>query len=283
MEGPRRIVEIKSIKGVILKKLFEVVKQFVKDTTLVFTSEGIKTSFVDSSENSLTFLNLYADKFEVYKCEKEVRIGINVSTFFKTFKSVSRRDIITMYINEGEEENFYIEFHDPYIAKSKTFKMEALILKNEDIDMQPISFDCVISISTLQFQQIIKDVKLIEGCVVDIKSVSKMLIITSSDGIVEFTTSISEIADEQEVVDDTINEDSSESETAVSCKTGIKFNNTDNDKIIQGKFKMSYLSYFIKASHLCDNMNILLSNDEPMILEYFVADLGSLRFVLVPM
>ena len=60
----------------------------------------------------------------------------------------------------------------------------------------------------------------------------------------------------------------------------IKFEKT-NDKIVQGKFKLSHLMNFIKASHLCENMNILLTNDKPLILEYFVADLGILRFLLM--
>ena len=265
-------MEIKTIKGIIVRKLFEVIKQFIKDATLVFNSEGIKMSFIDPSENSFTFLKLHSDKFELFKCEKEVRIGINICTLFKTLKSAIRREIITMYVNENEEENFYIEFYDPFISRSRIFKLESLILKNEDVNMQPMSFECVINISTLQFQQIIKDIKLIEGKVVDIKSVNKKLIISSVNGLVDFTSIIKEVS----------NDEDGEGEEDSNC---IKFTNNDSDdnKIVQGRFKLSYLLDFIKASHLCENMNILISNDKPMILEYFVADLGVLRFVLIPM
>ena len=263
----KRIVEIKTIKGIIIRKLFEVIKQFIKDANLVFNSDGIKMSFIDPSENSFTFLKLHADKFELFRCEKEVSIGVNISTLFKTLKSAIRREIITMYVNEGEEESFYIEFYDPFISKSRVFKLEALILKNDDVNIQSMSFESVINISTSQFQQIIKDIKLIEGKMVDIKSVNKRLIISSVNGIVDFTTVIKEMDYEDS-----------------DSKHCIKFNNSEvDDKIVQGKFKMSYLLDFIKASHLCDNMNILISNDKPMILEYFVADLGVLRFVLIPL
>jgi hypothetical protein len=54
-----------------------------------------------------------------------------------------------------------------------------------------------------------------------------------------------------------------------------------SNKIVQGRYNLSYLMYFIKASHLCDNLNILLSNDKPLILEYAVADLGIMRFLLM--
>lgn len=266
----KRIVEIKTIKGIIVKKLFEVLKQFIKDSDIVFNKEGIKMTYIDTSENSFTFLKLYADKFESFKCEKDVSIGINMNILFKTIKSINRREIVTMYVNEGEEDNFYIEIYDPYVPKRRVFKMESLVLKNETTMIQPMSFDCIVNISTSQFQQIIKDIKLIEGKIVDIQNTNKKLIISSVGGLMEFTSTMKDVSGDEGIEDD------------VNC---IKFKNqdTDTDKIIQGRFKLSYLLDFIKASHLCENMNILISNDQPMILEYFVADLGVLRFVLVPL
>jgi hypothetical protein len=114
----------------------------------------------------------------------------------------------------------------------------------------------------------------LEGKVVEIKSIGKQLIFSCEDGLAEFKTAISEI-------DDKLNKD----QKALLQQNGedirsIKFEKT-NDKIVQGKFKLSHLMNFIKASHLCENMNILLTNDKPLILEYFVADLGILRFLLM--
>jgi hypothetical protein len=60
----------------------------------------------------------------------------------------------------------------------------------------------------------------------------------------------------------------------------VKFSKS-SDNIVQGKFKLSYLMNFIKASHLCESMNLLLTNDQPLVLEYFVADLGVLRLLLM--
>jgi hypothetical protein len=60
----------------------------------------------------------------------------------------------------------------------------------------------------------------------------------------------------------------------------VKFHK-NSEHIVQGKFKLSYLMNFIKASHLCESMNILLTNDQPLVLEYFVADLGVLRLLLM--
>jgi hypothetical protein len=135
-------------------------------------------------------------------------------------------------------------------------------------------FDYVINIPSVQFQQIIKDIQLLEGKVVEIKSIGKQLIFNCNDGLAEFKTAISEI-------DENLNKD----QKTLLQQYGedirsVKFEKT-NDKIVQGKFKLSFLMNFIKASHLCENMNILLTNDKPLVLEYFVADLGILRFLMM--
>jgi hypothetical protein len=137
-----------------------------------------------------------------------------------------------------------------------------------------MEFDYIINMPSVQFQQIIKDIHLLDGKIVEIKSVGKQLIFSCNDGIADFRTAISEI-------DDTMNKD----QKALLQQNGedvrsVKFSKS-SDNIVQGKFKLSYLMNFIKASHLCESMNLLLTNDQPLVLEYFVADLGVLRLLLM--
>jgi proliferating cell nuclear antigen len=205
-------------------------------------------------------------------CEKPVIIGIDTTIFFKTIKSANRRETITFYMNKDDEDKLGIELADPFMGKVKDYKIPLLALEDKVINMSDMSFDYVINMPSVQFQQIIKDIHLLEGKVVEMKSIGKQLIFSCEDGLAEFKTAISEI-------DDNLNKDQKEilQQNGEDIRS-VKFEKS-NDKIVQGKFKLSYLMNFIKASHLCENMNILLSNDKPLILEYFVADLGIMRFV----
>ena len=136
-------------------------------------------------------------------------------------------------------------------------------------------YDYVINIPSVQFQQIIKDIHLLEGTHLDIKSIGKQLIFTSTDGVAEYTTLITEI-------DESTNKHQREllQQNGEDVRTA-KFTSEYSNKIVQGRYNLSYLMYFIKASHLCDNLNLLISNDKPLILEYYVADLGVMRFLLM--
>ena len=270
---PERIFEIKTLKSMILKSLFETIKPYIKETNIVINKDGLKISTMDPSKVSLTYIKLDAKKFESYYCEKPVIVGIDTNVLFKTIKSANRRETITFYMNKNDEDNLGIELADPFMGKVKDYKVPMLALDEKVINIPEMSFDYVINIPSTHFQQIIKDIQLLEGKVVEIKSLSKQLIFSCSDGLASFKTAISEI-------DDNLNKD----QKALLEQNGeiirsVKFEKS-YDKIVQGRYKLSHLMNFIKASHLCDNMNILLKNDKPLILEYFVADLGIMRFLL---
>jgi len=58
----RRIFEIKTLKSVIVKNLFEVIKPYIKETNILINKDCIKISTMDTSKVSLTYVKLDADK-----------------------------------------------------------------------------------------------------------------------------------------------------------------------------------------------------------------------------
>lgn len=267
-----KLFDIKTLKAVIIKQLFEVIKPYIKETNILITPEYIKISTADLSRTSVTYVKLDASKFESYYCKKSITIGIDTNVFFRTIKSSNRRETITFSMDESDTSKLKIELSDLFQGKNKSYEIPLLALDNNIIQLQDMEFDYVISMPTIQFQQIIKDIHLLEGEIVEIKSIDKQLIFNCTDGIAEFKTAINELDDNKE-------------HKKILQQNGedlrsVKFLKNSN-KIVQGRFKMSYLMNFIKASHLCETMNILLTNDKPLILEYFVADLGILRLILV--
>ena len=269
----KRILEISTLKSIIIKSLFEVIKPYIKETNILINNEGLKISTMDTSKVSLTYIKLKSEKFEKYYCEKPIIIGIDTCILFKVIKYCNRRETITFYMTESEPDKLGIELSDPFMGKIKDYKIPLLALDDKIANIQSMEFDYIINIPSLQFQQIIKDIHLLDGKIVEIKSIGKQIIFNCADGIAEFKTSISE-------VDEKVNQDQKallqQNGEDIKC---IKFQKS-NEKIVQGRFKLNYLMNFIKASHLCENMNILLTNDKPLVLEYFIADLGILRCLL---
>ena len=57
--------------------------------------------------------------------------------------------------------------------------------------------------------------------------------------------------------------------------------NDDNiNELVQGTFELKYLIIFTRCSSLCSHVNLFLKNDYPLIVQYSVAKLGLIKFVL---
>ena len=57
----------------------------------------------------------------------------------------------------------------------------------------------------------------------------------------------------------------------------------DVSKIIQGEFSLRNLTYFIKCTNLCNQIEIYLENDLPLVVKYSVASLGEIKLCLAPL
>ena len=57
----------------------------------------------------------------------------------------------------------------------------------------------------------------------------------------------------------------------------------DNSKIIQGEFSLKNLGYFIKCTNLCNQIEMYLENDLPLVVKYNVASLGEIKLCLAPL
>ena len=57
----------------------------------------------------------------------------------------------------------------------------------------------------------------------------------------------------------------------------------DSSMVTQGEFQLRYLSYFIKCTNLCNNIEIYLENNLPLIVKYSVASLGEIKLCLAPL
>ncbi len=271
-ENIGRIFTIKTIKSVIIKTLIEVMKPYIKECSIRITQDYIKISTTDIAKKTITYTKLDASKFVRYFCKQPKTIGIDISTLYKAIKSASKNDTLTLYIDENDPDKLGINLDDPFNGKSKGYKIPLLTLQSDSIiDIKDLEFECILNMKTVQFQQIIKDIQLLEGKIVEIKNIGKQLIFSCKDGIAEFRTSITELGQEQKTILQTSGENSK----------SVKFEKY-SDKIVQGQFKMVHLMHFIKASRLCESMNILLANDNPLVLEYYVADLGILRLLALP-
>ena len=64
---------------------------------------------------------------------------------------------------------------------------------------------------------------------------------------------------------------------------GLKFNQVSPKELpIQGLYSLKYLTLFTKCTNLCNQINLYIKNDYPLIIRYSVASLGDIKLCLAP-
>ena len=270
------VLEMKTVQIAPMRTLMTALKDILLETNIMFSKEtvdangkvspaGIRIINMDKSHTILAHLFLDALKFEHFYCKyPKIVIGVNMFHLFKLINSIDNDDTLTIYIEEedysdGIVEHLGLKFENGDIKQLKIQKLKLIEPDEEELDMPSVKFSSVINLPSSDFQKIIRDLSNISERL-EIKSIGNELIFScsgpfasckirrcESDGITEFIKK---------------NEDST---------------------VIQGEFSLKNLGYFIKCTNLCNNIEMYLENDLPLVVKYSVASLGEIKLCLAPL
>ena len=253
-----KIVEAKTVQTNAIKQCNEALKEILTDANIEWNEKGLKIITLDPSNTILVHLKLEKENFEYFHCEKRMFIGINVLNLFKLLRTLTNNDALTLYLEEGNESKLGIKIENSEKNTMTKYMLNLMDLHEDNIQIPPAVFDSVITMPSVDFQKICRDMhNLAEN--IEIKSLENQLIFSCSGQFASQETSIGE------------------------TNSGLSFvQNQNPDEIVQGIFALKHLVLFSKCTNLCNNIELYLKNDYPLILKYQVASLGSIKLCLAP-
>jgi proliferating cell nuclear antigen len=270
------VLEMKTVQIAPMRTLMTALKDILLETNIVFNQEytdssgkvipaGIRVINMDKSHTILAHLFLDALKFEHFYCKyPKIVIGVNMLHLFKLINTIDNDDTLTIYIEEkdysdGIVEHLGLKFENGDIKQSKIQKLKLIEPDEEELDMPSVKFSSIINLPSTDFQKIIRDLSNISERL-EIKSVGNELVFSCSGPFASCKISRSESDGVTEFVK--------------KC---------DDTSVIQGEFSLKNLSYFIKCTNLCNNIEMYLENDLPLVVKYNVASLGEVKLCVAPL
>ena len=250
------VLELKTVQSNAFRILIEALKEILTDANIEFDDSGMKISTMDASHTVLVHLKLDSDKFESYKCSKKIIIGVNMLNFFKLIKTIGNSDTLTLFIESDNEEKLGIKIENGEKNSVTNYKLNLMDLNEQTLQVQPADFESIITMPSVEFQKIIRDMNVLAD-VVDIKSIGKQLIFGCKGDFASQETIIGE------------------------ANSGMSFT-VSGGGIVQGLFSLKYLVLFTKCTNLCQSIEVYLRNDYPLIIKYTVASLGAIKMCLAP-
>jgi proliferating cell nuclear antigen len=260
------ILTIQTVQISAFRTLMTALKDILLETNITFTKEGIKIINMDKSHTVLAHLALYADRFESYECKHDkIIIGVNMLHLFKLMNTIDNDDTLTIYIEEadytdGVVQYLGLKFENGQIKQQKIQKLRLIEPETEELAIPDVVFSSVLNMPSADFQKIIRDLSCISDKI-EIRSIATQdgaeLIFKCSGGFAQ-----------AEII---------RAETDGSMEYIQK---QEPSKIIQGEFSLKNLSYFIKCTNLCSQIEMYIDNDLPLVVKYNVASLGEIKLCL---
>ena len=260
MSNNNNVLTIKTIQISPFRTLMTALKDILVETNITFTPEGIKIISMDKSHTIVVHLFLNATNFEYFDCKEEkIVIGVNVIHLFKIINTIDNDDTLTIFIDnnhykDGIVYNLGIKFENGDIKQSKLHSLRLIEPDDTELEIPDVKFDSIINMPSSDFQKIIRDLGNISEKL-EIKSVNNELIFLCKGAFADAEIRRSEYSGTMEFKQKT-------------------------SKIIQGEFSLKNLGLFIKCTNLCNQIEIFLENDLPLIVKYNVASLGEIKLCL---
>lgn len=271
---------MQTAQGASIKQLIECLNPLLTDINLTITPKVITNSSDDSETEStktggiiikeinkqstiLVHCKLDADKFETYEYnyhKKELQIGISLNYLVKALKCMNNFDMMIWEVDDDNLNELVITFETKTKDKieNKKFRLNLMDIDHDNLEIQPVDFSYLVIMPSHDFQKYCKDMSLATDKLELICNKDKLVFKGKGDlGTVEFET-----------------------EESIG---GLQIQMTSNKNIIvQGLYDLKYLLIFTKCTSLCNNVNMYLKNDYPLVIEYSVAALGKIKLVLSP-
>merc|ERR1712216_56522 len=250
--------EARLIQGSLLKKVLESIKDLVTDANFDCSNNGFALQAMDSSHVSLVALLLRSDGFEHYRCDRNMTMGMNLSNMSKMLKCAGNDDIITMKADDtGDVVTFM--FESPDQDKISDFELKLMDIDSEHLGIPDTEYAATVKMPSAEFARICRDLSSIGDTVT---------ISVSKDGVKFATTG--DIG-----------------QANITCRQNTSVDK-DNQTVIDLQepvtltFALRYLNSFTKPTPLAPMVQLQMSKELPVVVQYLIADMGYVRYYLAP-
>jgi proliferating cell nuclear antigen len=258
---PEYIVEAKTVQTAAIRTLKEALKCILVEMSLIFDKNGVRMVAMDNTRTVLVHLRLHAEKFEKFAYNHNVAkfvIGVNTDHLYRIVRTATNDDTITFYVDAADPNSLGILLEDGEKKQVTRYKLNLLDRDEPDIQLPETEFSTHITMPSLDFQKICRDMTLLGAKTVEIKNVGSSLTFGCKGHFASRTTVMGD----------------SESEFTVKKNT--------TDEIVTGNFSLPHLVLFTKCTNLCNNLDIHMKNDWFLMIRYVVANLGDIKLCLMP-
>ncbi|CAG0917833.1 unnamed protein product [Notodromas monacha] len=251
--------EARLTQGSLLKKVMEAIRELLNEASFDCSENGIQLQAMDNSHVSLVSLNMGSEGFDKFRCDRNLTMGMNLASLSKILKCASNSDAITLKAQD-DPDTVTFTFESENNERVSDYSMKLINLDQEHLGIPDTEYSCVVKMPSADFARICKDLSQFGDCIT---------ISCTKEGI-KFSVA-GDIGTGNVKLAQTANVDKESEAVTVEMQEPVSLT-----------FACRYLNHFTKATPLSEQVQLSLSADVPLVVEYKIGEFGHIRYYLAP-
>ncbi|OBT45317.1 hypothetical protein VE00_04062 [Pseudogymnoascus sp. WSF 3629] len=253
------LLEARLEQANLLKKVVDAIKDLVQDCNFDCNDSGIALQAMDNSHVALVSMMLKAEGFSPYRCDRNIALGVNLTSLTKVLRAAQNEDILTIKAEDAPDVlNLVFESSDS--DRLSEYDLKLMDIDQEHLGIPETEYSATVSMPSAEFKRI---------CM-DLMALSESVSIEASKDGVKFSCA-GDIGNGAVTLRSHTNVDKPENNVEIELTDSVALT-----------FSLKYLVNFCKASGLSGTVKLCLSPEVPLLVEYALAGSSYLRFYLAP-
>eukprot|EP01006_Ploeotia_vitrea_P011775 TRINITY_DN31276_c0_g1_i1.p2 TRINITY_DN31276_c0_g1~~TRINITY_DN31276_c0_g1_i1.p2 ORF type:complete len:264 (+),score=161.29 TRINITY_DN31276_c0_g1_i1:135-926(+) len=246
----------------VMKKIMDAIKELVSEGNFDVDSTSLSLQAMDSNHVALISLKMGKEGFAHFRADKNISLGMNMSSMSKVLKCASNDDSLTLKADDNGDSVTFM-FESPTSDRISDFELKLMDIDSEHLSIPETDYSCSVEMSASEFQRICRELAMLGDTVQ----------ITANKEGVKFS-----VTGDMGTGNITCRPDAAkEDEDGKSNSVNITL-----EEPVSLTFALRYLNLFAKATPLASRVVLRLQEDVPLVVEYAMEGESALKFFLAP-
>lgn len=134
----------------------EAIKDLVQDCNFDCNDSGIALQAMDNSHVALVSMMLKAESFSPFRCDRNIALGINLTSLTKVLRCAQNDDILTLKAEDAPDV-VNLVFESSESDRLSEYDIKLMDIDQEHLGIPDTEYAATISMPSAEFQKICRD------------------------------------------------------------------------------------------------------------------------------
>lgn len=140
----------------LLKKVVDAIKDLVQDCNFDCNDSGVALQAMDNSHVALVSMMLKAESFSPYRCDRNVALGVNLTSLTKVLRAAQSEDILTIKAEDAPDV-LNLVFESSENDRISEYDLKLMDIDQEHLGIPDTEYAATISMPSTDFRKICVD------------------------------------------------------------------------------------------------------------------------------